>query len=87
MPLLCLTFDQELIKNTDRNDEDRPELEMALEAMQVRTPPRLSFPFLLRSSIGGEGIAYGTVFNSSATWADAFRLRGYKCMLVIFVFP
>ena len=31
-----LFFPQELIKNTDRNDEDRPDLEMALEAMQVR---------------------------------------------------
>ena len=40
MTLLCSTlfffFPQELIKNTDRNDEDRPDLEMALEAMQVR---------------------------------------------------
>ena len=36
MALLCFAFHQELIKNTDRNDEERPELEMALEAMQVR---------------------------------------------------
>ena len=41
--------------------------------------------FFLRSSIGG--VAYVTVSNSSATWAATFRLRGYKCMLVIFVFP
>ena len=45
----------------------------------------ISFSFLLRSSIGG--LAYVTVFNSSATWATTFRLREYKCMLVIFVFP
>ena len=31
---------------------------------------------LLRFSIGG--VAYVTVFNSSATWAATFRLRGYK---------
>ena len=38
LTLLCFTFfsPQELIKNTERNDEDRPDLEMALEAMQVR---------------------------------------------------
>ena len=40
---------------------------------------------LLRSSIGG--VVYVTIFNSSAIWAATFRLRGYKCMLVIFVFP
>ena len=28
-----------------------------------------------------------TVFNSSVTWAATFCLRGYKCMLVIFMFP
>ena len=39
--------------------------------------------YCLRSFIGG--VAYVTVFNSSATWA--FRFRGYKCMLVISVFP
>ena len=41
----------------------------------------------VRSSIGG--VAYVTVFNSSATWAATFRLQGYnyKCMLVIFAFP
>ena len=39
----------------------------------------------LRSSIGG--LAYVTVFNSSVTWAATFHLWGYKCMLVIFVFP
>ena len=33
------------------------------------------------------GVAYVTVFNSSATWAATFRLRGYKYMLVVFVFP
>ena len=33
------------------------------------------------------GVAYVTIFNSSATWATTFHLRGYKCMLVIFVFP
>ena len=38
--------------------------------------------FFLRSSI-----AYVTVFNSSAIWAATFRLRRYKCMLVIFMFP
>ena len=39
--------------------------------------------FLLRSSI-----AYVTVFISSSTWAATFRLlQGYKCMLVILVFP
>ena len=39
--------------------------------------------FSLRSSIGG--VAYVTVFNSSATWAATiFHLWGYKCMLVIF---
>ena len=32
--------------------------------------------FFLRSSTGG--VAYVTVFNSSATWAATFRLRGYK---------
>ena len=41
--------------------------------------------FFLRSSIGG--VAYVTIFNSSATWAATFHLWGYKCMLVIFVFP
>ena len=45
----------------------------------------LAFSFFLRSSIGG--VAYVTVFNSSATWAATFHLRGYKCMLAIFVFP
>ena len=40
--------------------------------------------FFLHSSIGG--VAYVTLVNSSATWAATFRLRGYKCMLVIFVF-
>ena len=45
---------------------------------------RLFWIFFLRSSIGG--VAYVTVFNLSATWAAAFRLRGYKCMLVIVVF-
>ena len=40
-----------------------------------------SFFFLLRYSI--EGVAYVTVFNSSGTWAATFRLRGYKCVLVI----
>ena len=40
--------------------------------------------FFLRSSLGG--VAYVTIFNSSATWAATFYLRGYKCMLVIFVF-
>ena len=39
----------------------------------------------LRSSIGG--VAYEIVFNSSASWAATFRLQGYKCMLVIFMFP
>ena len=43
------------------------------------------FFFFLRSSIGG--VAYVAVFNSSATWAATFRLRGYKCMLAIVVFP
>ena len=43
------------------------------------------FLLLLRSSTGG--VAYLTVFNSSATCASTFRLQGYKCMLVIFVFP
>ena len=44
------------------------------------------FSFFLRSFIGG--VAYVTVFNSPATWAATFQaLRGYKCMLVIFVFP
>ena len=38
----------------------------------------------LRSSIGG--VAYVTIFNSAATWAATFRLRGFKGMLVIFVF-
>ena len=33
-----------------------------------------------------EGVAHVAVFNSSATWAATFFLRGYKCMLVIFVF-
>ena len=42
-------------------------------------------PFFLRSSIGGG--AYVTVCNSPATSAAKFRLRGYKRMLVIFVFP
>ena len=32
------------------------------------------FSFFLRSSIGG--VAYVTVFNSPATWAATFRLRG-----------
>ena len=41
--------------------------------------------FFLRSSIGG--VAYVTIYNSSATWAATIRLWGYKCMLVIFVFP
>ena len=26
-------------------------------------------------------------FNSSTTWAATFNLQGYKCMLVIFIFP
>ena len=39
----------------------------------------------LRSSIGG--VAYVIVFNFSATRAATFRLRGFKCMLVIFVLP
>ena len=34
-----------------------------------------------------EGVAYMTVFNFSATSAATFHLRGYKCLLVIFVFP
>ena len=42
------------------------------------------FRFFMCSSIGG--LAYVTVFNSSATWAGTLRLRGYKCMLVIFMF-
>ena len=41
--------------------------------------------FFLRSSV--RGVAYVTVFNSSATRAATFRLQGYKCMLVIFVLP
>ena len=41
--------------------------------------------FFLRFSIGGD--AYVTVFNFFATWAATFRFQGYKCMLVIFVFP
>ena len=44
-----------------------------------------SFSFFLHSSIGG--LAYVTIFNSSATWAATFCLWGYKCMLVIFMFP
>ena len=52
---------------------------------ELRPPPWFFF-FFLRSSIR-RGIAYVTVFNSSATWAATFRHRGYKCMLVIFVFP
>ena len=40
------------------------------------------FFFSLRSSI-----AYMIVFNSPSTWAATFRLRGYKRMLIIFVFP
>ena len=43
------------------------------------------FAFFLRSSIGG--VAYVTVLNSPATWTATFRLRAYKCMLVIFVLP
>ena len=42
-------------------------------------------PFFLRSSIGG--VDNLTIFNSSATWAVTFGLQGYKCMLVMFVFP
>ena len=41
--------------------------------------------FFLHSSI--VGVAYVTIFNSSTTWAATFHLQGYKCMLVIFVFP
>ena len=41
--------------------------------------------FFLRSSIWG--VAYVTVFKSSATWVATFRLRGYKSMLVIFKLP
>ena len=41
--------------------------------------------FIFRSCIGG--VAYVAVFNSSATWAATFRLRGYKRMLVIFALP
>ena len=48
-------------------------------------PIVMIFSFFLRSFIGG--VAYVTVFNSLATWAATFRLRGYKCMLVIVVFP
>ena len=43
------------------------------------------FLFFLHSSIGG--VAYVTVLYSPATWAATFRLRGYKYMLAIFVFP
>ena len=46
---------------------------------------RLFWKKNLRSSIGS--VEYVTVLNFSATWAATFRLRGYKCMLVIFVFP
>ena len=42
------------------------------------------FFFFCLPPIGG--VAYVTVFNSSASWAATFNLRGYKCMLVIFVF-
>ena len=58
------------------------------QASMLHSPAALVFSFLffLRSSIGGV-VAYVTGFNSSATWAATFRLRGYKCMLVIFVFP
>ena len=45
------------------------------------------FSFFLRSSIGGGGVLCDRFFNSSATWAATFRLRGYNCMLVIFVLP
>ena len=45
----------------------------------------LLLSFFVRYSIGG--VVYVTVFNSSATWADTFHLRGYKCMPVIFRFP
>ena len=38
---------------------------------------------IMRSSTGGVG--YVTVFNTSATWAATFRLRGYECMLVFFL--
>ena len=45
--------------------------------------------FFLRSFLHRRGtVAYVTVLNSSAAiWAATFRLRGYKCMRVIFVFP
>ena len=39
--------------------------------------------FFLCSSIGG--VAYGTVFNSSYTWAATFRLRGGTCACWLFL--
>ena len=51
--------------------------------IEINAP--INIPSCLRSSIGG--VVRVTVFNSSATWAATFHFRGYKCMLVIFMFP
>ena len=54
----------------------RPQVGSAVEAI-----------FFFLSAFLHRRIAYVTVFNSSATWAATFRLRGDKYMPVIFVFP
>ena len=55
---------------------------LSVDSVVAFSPPLISV-FLHHVAKG----AYVTVFNPSATWVIAVLLRGYKCMVLIFVFP
>ena len=70
-----------------------PDIESAVDEedpdfMEVREwCPQLALTNLFPFCVPPLSIGVCDCFNFSTTWAATFCLRGYKCMLVIFLFP